>query len=97
MSEMTDVIDNLTAELERIRAENLWLRDSAIAACNRALACVGTYGRRDEGGLTGLSAVHWREIASLEKGIRERTGFQGFLAESKGPGVAVTVTTEQSK
>lgn len=91
MSELTEVIDKLTAELERVRAENLWLRDASIAACNRALACVGTYGRRDEGGLTGMSAVHWREIASLEKGIRERTRFPGFLSESTGPGLAVTV------
>lgn len=93
MSELTKVIDNLTAELERVRAENLWLRDAAIAACNRALATVGTYGRRDEGGLTGRSAEQWREITTLEKSIRERTGFQKFLADSEGPGLAVVAQT----
>lgn len=44
-------------------------KEIARRACTLGLAALGTYGARDESGLTGLSLKHWRELTELSAAI----------------------------
>ena len=57
------------ADLKTLKEQTHRQLDAAIvdvkAACVYGLAAIGTYGRRDEQGLTGLSKQHFQEISAI--------------------------------
>jgi hypothetical protein len=60
-------IDELESRAAALQKELEVVRKDAKRAVVMALAAIGTYGRRDENGLAGLSRKHWDELVEIEK------------------------------
>ena len=84
---------SLTLYGEQLR-ENAALREAGRQACARSLAAIGTYGRRDENGLAGLSRQHYDEIVEYARVFDPPTEVharRGFDPASPGGDRAVEV------
>ena len=76
--------DQLLVENEQLKNQVEWMKTAALQMAVKALAMIGTYGSRDEGGLRGLSLAHWKDITRLEEAIREKSGYKGFVVDTPG-------------